>query len=65
MAESCDVLARRQQPLKVESPKIGQLLTEYGKFRVEELKKGKEIPPEMVRRMKLLVNQDRVMALIV
>ncbi|CAE7687484.1 unnamed protein product [Symbiodinium sp. KB8] len=65
MAESCDVLARRQQPLKVESPKIGQLLTEYGKFRVEELKKGKEIPPEMVRRMKLLefriVKQSRIL----
>jgi len=58
MAQSCDVLSRRQQPLQVESPKIGQLLTEYGKFRVEELKKGKEIPPEMVRRMKLLVNQE-------
>ncbi|CAE7687162.1 unnamed protein product [Symbiodinium sp. CCMP2456] len=58
MAQGCDVLSRRQKPLQVESAKIGEVLTEYGKFRVEELKKGKEIPPEMVRRMKLWLNQE-------
>eukprot|EP00438_Fugacium_kawagutii_P004134 Skav211258 [mRNA] locus=scaffold3676:158327:161479:+ [translate_table: standard] len=54
MARSCDVLARRQQPLEVEGPKITQFLTEHGKFRVAELKKGKDIPPELVDRMRRL-----------
>ena len=58
MAQNCDVLARRQQPLQVEDLKITKILTDYGKFRVEELKKGKAIPPELIRRMKMLVNQD-------
>ena len=58
MAQNCDVLARRQQPLQVEDLKITKILTDYGKFRFEELKKGKAIPPELIRRMKMLVNQD-------
>ena len=58
MASGCDVLSARQKPLQVEDPGVVQLLTDYGKFRVEELKNGKNIPPALARRMKMLVNQE-------
>lgn len=58
MAQKCDVLARRQMPLHVEAPQVTKLLTDYGKSRVEELKNGKDITPELMRRMKMLVSQD-------
>eukprot|EP00435_Cladocopium_sp_Y103_P026404 s22_g6.t1 len=57
-AQNCDVLARRQQPLQVEDLNITKLLTDYGRFRVEELKKGKDIPPELIRRMKMLAIEE-------
>ena len=45
-------------PLHVEAPQVTKLLTDYGKSRVEELKNGKDITPELMRRMKMLVSQD-------
>ena len=53
-----DVLAARQKPLQVEDPPVVWLLADYGKFRVQELKNGKEISPDLVRRTKKLVNQE-------
>ena len=53
-----NLLACRQQPLNAENPQITLYLTEYGKSRVQELKDGQTIKPELVRRMKMLVNQE-------
>ncbi|CAK9113253.1 unnamed protein product [Durusdinium trenchii] len=52
------LLASRQEPLNVEDPNIPRLLVAFHKSHVEMLKPGFEIPPELVRRMKMLANQE-------
>ena len=58
ISEQQDVLAARAGPACVQADKIMELLTEYGKAQALELAKGRQINPELVRRMKMLVNQE-------
>ena len=53
-----DVLALRAQKTCVETTEVVKLLTEYGKSCVAKAAEGRRVSPELVRRMKMLVNQE-------
>lgn len=54
---SLDVVSSRQQPLSAENASV-QLLSDFLKHRLGQLQRGQHALPELVGRMKSLVNQE-------